>query len=238
MTDMYRYTCEEPARLIFSNIVVKSAPKVASGDAKARYSGTFGIGEKDFDAIRKMMVEAVKSVTGEFGNPQDYYLPCLSGKAMAERTMLKAEFDARGLKPDEAFRLKEKAEKRAETYRPYAAVLQASSQFDISLARLEGGKIIDIGEAEHVRVQAGKDYFYPGAWVAPAIAIKGTKRKKVDDKDGCTAFLQNVLFIRKGERLGGGGGPDNSTVYGSWAGYSSVDPTALAPQEPETASAW
>lgn len=236
MTDMYRYTLEEPARLIFANIVEKSAPPGI--DAKPRYSGTFGITEKDFENIRKQMVEAIKSTLGSFsGSPSDYYLPCLSGKAMADRAIQTAEFKARGLDPDAAFKMKEKAEKRAEMYRQYPAILSASSQFEISLARLEGGKIIDIGEAEHVRAQAGKDYFYPGAWVAPAIAIKGTKRKKLDDKDGCTAFLQNVLFIRKGERLGGAG-PDNATVYGTWSGYSDVDPTALAPQEPETASAW
>jgi len=236
MTDMYRYTLEEPARLIYSSIAEKSAPTGIEG-AKARYSGTFGITEKDFEAIRKQMVEAIKSTLGSFsGNPQDYYLPCLSGKMAAERAIQTAEFKARGEEADKAFKMREKAEKRAEMYRQYPAILTASSQFEISLARLEAGKIIDIGEAEHVRAQAGKDYFYPGAWVAPAIAIKGTKRKKLDDKDGCTAFLQNVLFIRKGERLGGAG-PDNATVYGSWSNYSDVDPTALAP-EPEAASAW
>jgi hypothetical protein len=234
---MYRYTLEEPARLLYSNIVEKSAPPGIS-DAKPRYSGTFGVSEKDFEKIRALMVDAIKSTLGTFsGNPADYYLPCLSGKAMADRTIQTAEFKARGLDPDAQFKMKEKAEKRAEMYRQYPAILSASSQFEISLARLEGGKIVDIGEAEHIRAQAGKDFFYPGAWVAPAIAIKGTKRKKLDDKDGCTAFLQNVLFIRKGERLGGAG-PDNNMVYGSWAGYSDTDPTALAPQEPEAQSAW
>ena len=237
MADMYRYTLEEPARLLYSNIVEKSAPPGIS-DAKPRYSGTFGVSEKDFEKIRALMVDAIKSTLGTFsGNPADYYLPCLSGKAMADRTIQTAEFKARGLDPDAQFKMKEKAEKRAEMYRQYPAILSASSQFEISLARLEGGKIVDIGEAEHIRAQAGKDFFYPGAWVAPAIAIKGTKRKKLDDKDGCTAFLQNVLFIRKGERLGGAG-PDNNMVYGSWAGYSDTDPTALAPQEPEAQSAW
>ncbi len=237
MTDMFRYTLEEPARLIYSSITEKSAP-LGIADAKARYSGTFGVSEKDFEKIRAQMVEAVKSTLGSFsGNPSEYYLPCLSGKMAADRAIQTAEFKSRGEAPDKAFKLKEKAEKRAELYRQYPAILTASSQFEISLARLEGGKIVDIGEAEHVRAQAGKDYFYPGAWVAPAIAIKGTKRKKVDDKDGCTAFLQNVLFIRKGERLGGSG-PDNSTVYGSWSGYSDVDPTALAPQEPAEANQW
>lgn len=237
MADMFRYTCEEPARLIFANIVTKSAPPNVP-DAKPNYSATFGITEKDFENIRKHMVDAIKSTIGSFsGNPADYYLPCLSGKAMADRTMQTAELNARGLDPDKAFKIREKAEKNADLYRQYPAILRAATQFEVSLARLDAGKIIDIGEAEHLRVQAGKDYFYRGAWVAPAIAIKGTKRKKLDDKDGCTAFLQNVLFIRRGEPLGGGGSPDNNKVFGNYAGYSSVDPTALAPGGAEQESA-
>lgn len=240
MADTFRYTCEEPARLLYASITEKSAPPGIAG-ATPSYSGTFGITEKDFDAIRKLMVDAIKSTVGSFsGNPAEYYLPCLSGKAMAERTLQTAEFKARGLDPDKAFKLKEKAEQNAEMYRQYPAILRAATQYEISLARLEGGKIVDIGEADHIRAQAGKDYFYRGAWVAPAIAIRGTKRKKLDDKDGCTAFIQNVLFIRHDQRLGGGGsGPSNDKVFGSFAGYSDVDPTALAPggaeQEPAEA---
>jgi hypothetical protein len=45
-----------------------------------------------------------------------------------------------------------------------------------------------------------------------------------------SAYLQNVLFIRKGERIGGQGAP-NSSVFGGFAGYSDVDPTAMAPDD-------
>jgi hypothetical protein len=134
-----------------------------------------------------------------------------------------------GQSPDEAFKIKEKAEKRAELYAPFAGILTASSQFDIELARLEAGKIIDIPNEEHARAQAGKDLFYPGAYVVPAVAFKAFRRKTLDAKDGVTAYLQNCLFIRKGEKLAGAGGPNNNEVFGSYAGYSDVDPTALAP---------
>lgn len=239
-TELFKYSCIKPARLIFSNVTEMSAPANIP-DAKKRFSGTFGIEEEDFKNIVAVMVQAIKAVTGSFsGNPSDYYLPCLSGKQMGQRAIQKAELDARGKSPDEAFKLKEKAEKRAATYAPYAGILSASSQFDVSLARLEGGKIVDVwttGSAEHVRAQAGKELFYPGAFVAPAISIKGTLRKKVDDKDGCTAFLNNVLFVRHGEKLAGAGGAPNDQVFGgTWSGYSDVDPTALAPTgTPETA---
>lgn len=231
--ELFKYSCVKPAKLIFSNITEMSAPANIP-DAKKRFSGTFGVEEEDFKALVAQMVEAIKGVTGSFsGNPADYYLPCLSGKQMGARAIQKAELDARGKNADEAFKMKEKAERRAATYAPYAGILSASSQFDVSLAKVEAGHIKDVwttGMAEHVRLQAGKELFYPGAMVAPAISIKGTLRKKVDDKDGCTAFLNNVLFVRHGEKLAGGGGAPNDQVFGgTWSGYSDVDPTALAP---------
>lgn len=262
-TELFKYSCIKPARLIFSNVTAMSAPHNIP-DAKPRFSGTFGVEEEDFKGIVAQMVSAIKAVTGSFsGNPADYYLPCLSGKQMGQRAIQKAELDARGKSADEAFKLKEKAEKRAATYAPYAGILSASSQFDIVLGRVnEEGLIKDITEEKFNRAQranlplfpnapfgagvtwkavherAGKELFYPGAFVAAAISIKGTLRKKVDDKDGCTAFLNNVLFVRHGEKPTGGGGASNDTVFGgTWSGYSNVDPTALAPTGNEAAPA-
>jgi hypothetical protein len=66
------------------------------------------------------------------------------------------------------------------------------------------------------------------------VAFQGFRRKSLDAKDGVTAFLQNCLYIRKGERkgerLGGDCGPSNNDVFGGYAGYSDVDPTAEAAQ--------
>lgn len=229
MAETFRFTLKEPARLLYSSITQKSAPKVTAGTATPKFSGTFGIGKEDFDEIVKIEVDAIKSELGEFsGNPGEYYLACTSGEAAANRAIAKADLDARGKSPDEAFKIKDKAEKRAAMYRQYAGILVASSQFDVELARLDNGKIVDIPDSEHAKAQAGKDYFYPGAYVVPAVAFKGFARKTMDAKDGVTAYLQNVLFIRKGERLGGSG-PDNQEVFGNYAGYSDVDPTAMAP---------
>ena len=141
MAETFRYTLEEEARLIFSSITEKSAPRLPNGQtAPAKYSATFGIGKKDFDAIVKVEVDAIKSEMGEFsGNPGEYYLACTSGEAAAKRVLQKAELDVRGKSPDDAFKIKEKAEKRAETYRQFAGILVASSQFDIELAKLDNG---------------------------------------------------------------------------------------------------
>jgi hypothetical protein len=151
--------------------------------------------------------------------------------------------DAAGKTHDEAFKIKERAQQRADLYAPFAGILTASSQYDVALARLDAGKIVDIPDEEHARAQAGKDLFYPGAYVVPAIAFKAFRRKTLDAKDGTTAYLQNCLFVRKGERIAGGGGPDNSQVFGGFAGYSDYDPTAGAPsntdfEQKEDAPAW
>lgn len=228
MAETHRYTLQKPARLLFSSVTEKSAPRGVQ-NATAKFSATVGIEQVDFDAIVQIMVNAIKGELGSFTSPADYYLACMGGQTAAKRALAKGEFDAQGKSSDDAFKIKEKAEKRAELYRPYAGILTASSQFDIELARLEGGKIVDISEEAHARAQAGKDFFYPGAYVVPAVAFKAFRRKNLESKDGCTAYLQNMLFIRKGERIGGLGGGNNNEVFGQYAGYSDVDPTANAP---------
>lgn len=243
MAETIRYTLVKPARLIYSSITVKSAPRDVP-NAAPKFSGTFGIEKDDFDKIVEIMVQAIKSELGSFTNPQDYYLACMSGATAASRAMQSAELKAQGKSPDEAFKIREKAEKRAELYKPYAGILTASSQYDVELARLDAGKIIDIPNEEVARAQAGKDLFYPGAYVVPAIAFKAFRRKTLDAKDGVTAYLQNCLYVRKGERIAGAGGPDNSQVFGGFAGYSDYDPTANAPsnadleKQGEDAPAW
>lgn len=233
MAETHRYTLLKPARLLYSSVTQKSAPRVSQGTATPKFSGTFGIESEDFDAIVKIMVDAIKAELGNFTNPANYFLACMSGTTAGKRVIQKAEFDAQGKSPDEAFKIKEKAEKRAELYAPYAGILVASSQYDVELAKLDGGKIVDIPAEEHARAQAGKDLFYSGAYVVPAVAFKAFRRKQLEGKDGCTAYLQNCLFIRKGERIATGGGSDNNQVFGNFAGYSDVDPTAMAPSSVE-----
>lgn len=237
MAETQRFTFTKPARLIFSSITAKSAPRNVQG-AVPKFSGTFGIEKEDFDKIVEIMVLGIKAELGSFsGNPNDYYLACMSGTTAGKRAIAKAELDAQGKGADEAFKIMEKATKRAELYAPYAGIVTASSQYDVELAQLVAGKIVDIPAEEHARAQAGKDLFYPGAYVVPALAFKAFRRKTLDAKDGVTAYLQNCLFIRKGERIAGAGGPGNNEVFGSFAGYSDFDPLANAPGNADLAAA-
>jgi hypothetical protein len=228
MAETHRYTLVKPARLLYSSITAKSAPRGVM-NATPKFSGTFGLEKGDFDAIVEIMVRAIKTELGTFTNPADYYLAVMSGATAGKRALQKAELDAQGKSPDEAFKIKEKAQARADLYAPYAGILTASSQYDVALAKLEAGKIVDIPDEEHARASAGKDLFYPGAYVVPAVALKAFRRKTLDAKDGVTAYLQNCLYVRKGDRLASGGAPDNNQVFGGFAGYSDFDPTASAP---------
>jgi hypothetical protein len=113
MAEKFRYTLAKPARLLFSSITEKSAPRNVPG-AKPKFSGTFGIEKEDFDAIVTLEVQAIKSEMGSFtGNPNDYYLACTSGETAAKRTLAKAALDVVGKGADEALKINEKAESRA-----------------------------------------------------------------------------------------------------------------------------
>ena len=233
MADKIKFVCEDPATLLYSSITQASAPRNVA-NAEPKFSGTFGLTDKDFKAMIPFMVQCIQAETGGFsGNPNDYYLACTSGNTAAERVLLKAKLDAqvetgKG-NNDKAFSIMEKAEKRAAAYRNYGGILSAASKFPIELAKLENGAIKDI-LTEAAIAQAGKDCFYSGAIVVPSIALQGFRRKKLDDRDGVTAFLQNVLFLRKGPKLDlGGGGPSNSEVFGGFKNYSDYDPLANAP---------
>lgn len=233
MAEKIKFVCTKPATLLFSSITQKSAPRTIQG-AEPKFSGTFGLDNDDFQAMLPIMVQCIKSETGGFtGNPADYYLACMGGKTAASRVIQAAEFNAQALRAkgqtDEAFKVMEKAQKRAEVYQTFAGILSASSKFDVSLAQLVGGAIKDI-EGDIARAQAGKDLFYSGGIVVPSIALQGFRRKKVDDRDGVTAFLQNVLFIRKGPKLDlGGGQASNGEVFSGFQNYSDYDPLANAP---------
>lgn len=226
MAEMHRYTLEKPSILLYSSIGVKSAPKSVQG-ATEKFSGTFGIEQIDLDACIPIMVNLIKSETGSFGTPDEYYLAVMSSKTASKRIMKKAELDRYGKTSEEADKIMENAEKRSELYLKHAGILTASSNYAVEMAYLLNGKVTDVNMGDAMAVKkADEEYFYRGATVVPCVSFKPFRRKKVDDKDGCTAYLQNCLHIAKTPKIAGGGMKEsNADVFGSYAGYSSYDPT-------------
>lgn len=239
MAEMIRYALVKPARMLSGDVTKKSTPPGVQ-NATPKFNGIWGVEEVDFEALKRLQVGAIKGELGKFTNPDEYHLCCMSGKVAADRELKKAELKAEMLEAqgdnDGAAKAREKAESKAELYRGFAGILKASSQFDVALAQLKNGKIADIPAEEHARAQAGKDLFYPGSFQVVNIGIKAYRRKQVDGKDGVTAYLNNVLFVRNGEKLFSSGGASSSQVFGGFASaYSEVDPTALATSNSDVA---
>lgn len=226
MADKTKYVLKEAATLLRGSLAKPSAPPSVK-DATLKYSATFGIGEEDFKTIITIMKSAITAELGAFTSPSDYLLCCLSGAKAAERAIQQATFDSQGKSSDEAFKIMERAEANAELYKGYAGILKASSKYAIQLSRLDGGKVVTITGGQDVLDAAEKSYFYRGAKVAGEILLQAYRRKKIEDKDGVTAFLQQVLFVANGERIGGGGPAPAADTFSQYAGYSDYDPTAL-----------
>lgn len=236
MAKTIRYTPDKEMRLLYASIGEKSAAKLDNGQmGEAKFGATFGIEhEADFKAIVDIMVGGIKSELGSFTSPADYYLACTGGKTAGKRAIQAAEFKCGkpGLAEDVKFKIMEAANKRAELYAPFVGILVANSKFDVEMAYLKEGKVVDVQDNEAAKKEADKTYFYRGAYVVPAIGFKAFRRKTIEAKDGVTAYLQNCLYVRRGEKIGGAG-PANSEVFGKFAGYSSFDPMAMAPDGDE-----
>lgn len=225
MSSKIKYVLQQPSRLIYSSIVEPSAPEGTRAEPK--YSATFGIGEVDLKELVRIMVEAMKAETGEFTAPDDYYLAAISSQKAIMRATEKAKLDMAGKPAEVASKIQTKIEARCKLYEPYAGILTSSSKFLPGLAKLEGGKIVDIDPSEHGLALAGKDLFYRGAYVVPQIELQAYRKKTIDAKSGVTGFLQRVLFIKNGEKLGNDKG-SSVAAFSSFNGYSDVDPTADA----------
>lgn len=231
MAEMFRYALLKPARMLSGDVTKKSTPPGVT-NAEPKYNGVWGVEKEDFDNLVKIQVSAIKAELGKFTNPDDYHLCCMSGKVAADRELKKAELKAEQLESqgdhDGAAKVREKAESKAALYRDFAGILKAASKFDVSLARLNNGKILDIPQEEHALATANRDFFYPGSLQVVNIGVKAYRRKQVDGKDGATAYLNNVLFVRNGEKLFSSGAASNSQVFSGFASqYSEVDPTAM-----------
>lgn len=255
----YRYTLKAPARALYSNLAESSTVKGEEA-AKSKYSTMLGI-ESDDDA--KALFALAKQAAEEAGfcvddegkpkafSPSDFQLCVSSGTKAAEKILASAALKARGKSEEEAFKIKEAAEARAELVRPYKAVVNANSRvafhdrftdrymtdldakereradkFGFKLAVIENGKIIGLDTAHLFATY--KDKFYRGAYVGGSFNLSPWARKKADDKDGVTAYIEGAVFVKDGERISGGA-PSVQDSYAHYAGMATdYSPTAAA----------
>lgn len=223
-TKYYFHTLRSPARALYCNVVQASRPRTIA-EAKTKYNVTLGIEDpEDSTAIFRLIQEAITERFGSFTGPDDYQLSVSSGEKAAAKAIQAAEIAARGKPTDEAFRIKERAATKAEMFRPYRAVLSASSRvafhdkfldrylndldqkerdnadrfgFKLALVGTSGITVLDT----MLLFNEHKSKFYAGAYLGGSFNLSVWDRKKPDDKDGVTAYIRNLIFVKDGERL-------------------------------------
>jgi hypothetical protein len=241
----YRYTLKAPARALYSNLAEASTVKGQEA-AKSKYSVMLGIENEDdakalFALAKQGAEEAGFVEPGKAFSPSDFQLCVSSGAKAAEKVLAKAAIDARGKSEEEAFKIKESAEARAELLKPFKAVLTANSRvafhdrftdrymsdldvkereradkFGFKLAVIENGKVIALDTAHLFATY--KDKFYRGAYVGGSFNLSPWARKKAEDKDGVTAYIEGAVFVKDGERITGGA----PSVQDSFAHYTGM----------------
>ncbi|MDV7391017.1 DUF2815 family protein, partial [Arthrospira platensis SPKY1] len=129
-----------------------------------------------------------------------------------------------GKPSEEALKIKERAEARANLVRPFAGILNASSRvafhdrflerYNLDLDQKERENADRFGFKMGIITPQGvtpldtqltfnehKDKFYRGCYVGGSFNLSPWGRKKVEDKDGVSAYIRNVVWVKDGERL-------------------------------------
>jgi hypothetical protein len=252
-----QYRLEKPARALYINAVEASKPK-NEPNAKSKYSVLLGLDEVDAKELFALAKKAIEDGGfGPFNNSADYQLCIMSGKKAAEKALLQAQIEARGKSEEDAAKIKENAERRAELVKDYAGILSASSRvafhdrfLDRYTTELDGkereradtmgfglsvlsnnGKVIALDNA-HLFAEY-KDKFYRGCYVGGLFTLTPWARKTADAKDGVSAYIHKtgLIFVKDGERLA-----STPSVQDSFAHYKG-EATEYSPTEAASISA-
>ena len=221
--EYHPYTLAEPGRALYINAIEASRPR-NTPEAKTKYSITLGLEERDAQALFSIEAEAIRKQFGTFTAPDDYQLCVVSGAKAAAKAIATAEIAARGKPEEERFKMMQAAEARAALLKPFAGVLQASSRIALHDRFLEryhndldqkerenadrmGFKLGVIAKPKFIVIdtpllfQEHKGKFYRGAYIGGSFSLNAWPRKKADDKDGVTAYIKSLVFVKDGERL-------------------------------------
>lgn len=101
-------------------------------------------------------------------------------------------------------------------------VLTARSKFPPILSVLENGRIITL-DSDALKAKY-KSKFYSGCYVAASVNLVPYEGEEKDDgttADGVTAYLQSLLWVKDGERLGGT--RDQTEVFKSYMGTTTSE---------------
>jgi len=172
------------------------------GEAKFGASFVLDRDHPDLAPFKALCVEVARSAGA---NPKEVAKwPFKSGTKLADDR--KAVCEAAGKTPDGE-------------YQRDKAVIAGRSKFPPSLAFLEGKRIVELDNETAIKNNAGKFYF--GVLALPRLALVFTD---IDGKKQVSAYLNMVLSLNKGQRLGAT--RSAAEVFKGYAGQvSDIDPT-------------
>lgn len=201
-----RYVFTAPVRMPFGNLITP-VPVGRKGKAKGdpKYSGTFLL------ALDGADLKAAKAKAAEVARAR------WPGRNLSE---LKFPFTAGDKRAEKA-----KTAGKDGAFFNGTVVLDARSKYEPRLAILEGKKVRDLEGAQ--RALEGKAKFYNGCFVVPQVnfvAYDGQAEDGIGNPDGVTAYLDAVLWVKDGPRIGGSSGAEVFKAYaGTVSGESAVE---------------
>jgi hypothetical protein len=84
------------------------------------------------------------------------------------------------------------------------ASLKATSYQFPRMSVLVGGKAVDLDGIDGMLTRKYKDKFYPGVKVLAELYFVAKNAKSADKQDGVIAYLNQIMSLGEGERMGGG----------------------------------
>lgn len=217
-TGIYRVL--RPVLLAYPSVITprafgpKNKPK---GDPK--YGGTFVFApdHPDLKPIKDLIVKVARAMFPG-GSLKEMSFPISNGDDLIERQV--AALVRQGKSATEQAAIREKF-----SWAKGKALLKASSKFQPALAVVNAGEIVNLDT--EVLKTTNKGAFYFGVQALPEFNFIAGARTSADSKDYVTAYLNGLVSINTGDKIGGGG-----SLAERFSGYvgtaKDYDPTAGA----------
>ncbi len=190
----------KPVRAIYCNVIeTAKIPKNGKMIDTEKYDVTLILDADDIKGLKDKAIEVARLVW--------------PGRDLKE---LKFPF-----KKSDEVAAKKKAKKQdadVSMYTPGTFVMSARSGFEVGLSWLDGTTVKDKLDKNDPLV---KRKFYHGVWLAVTVNFAPFTG---DDDDGITAYLDSVMWMKDGDRIGGRSGAD--AFRGYVGALSGEDPTA------------
>lgn len=206
-----RYTFTQKVRMPFQNLAeAKAVGKKGKAKGDPKFSGTFVFEPEsaDYQAVRALAAK-VAHARWPGRNLNELKFCFTTGEKKIEREKKAAEKEGRNARTQDFFVGK--------------IVLDARSKYQPACAAVVDGKIVQL-EGKEIAAR-----FYNGCYVVPKINLTAYEGQEDDGRgnpDGVNAYLDAVLFVQDGPKIGG---TNAAEIFKSYAGQvTDADPTGGA----------